>query len=288
MRITAKKDSNLLELLGDFFQETSTTKLKKMIMYGCVSYKGAVAKSPEMIIQKGQSIEYTKYKGGAKIAKQKSDLPIIYEDQNLIIINKACGVKFISSVSYKGQTICSIVKSYLKRKYGDRANAFPIYRVDDLESGLCILARDKRTADIMLKAWEEDVEKSYVCIVGNTLVDNVRIFKNHELQRPNTDSASEKSRIISMKYELKEEIHAKNTTFHLIQVRQTKGNVFDCRNLLHETGNPIVGDTSLGKSNHNNNFMKLCLIGLKFKHPMTKSQIDLNIEPPKSFYHVNP
>lgn len=287
MRITAKKDSNLLELLGDFFQETSTTKLKKMIMYGCVSYKGAVAKSPEMIIQKGQSIEYTKYKGGAKIAKQKSDLPIIYEDQNLIIINKACGVKFISSVSYKGQTICSIVKSYLKRKYGDKANAFPIYHVDDLESGLCILARDKRTANIMILAWDREVEKKYLGIVENPLIESKKRYINYEIQGTQQKNEQSEARTISLQYELKEDIAVKDETFHLIEINQTKGDVFDCRKMFEQIGNPIVGDTNIGKTKYKNNYMKLCLVGLKFKHPITKATIKLHISAPKSFYTIN-
>ncbi|MEE0900254.1 MAG: pseudouridine synthase, partial [Bacteroidales bacterium] len=182
MRITAKKDSNLLELLGDFFQETSTTKLKKMIMYGCVSYKGAIVKSWELIIPKGEAVEYTKYKGGAKIAKQKSSLPVIYEDQNLIIVNKSCGLRFLSKVSYKGQTVSSMVKSYLKRKYGNKENAYAIYKVDDLDSGLCILARDKRTANILSLAWESEVEKKYIGIVENPLAESKKSFRNYELQ----------------------------------------------------------------------------------------------------------
>jgi 23S rRNA-/tRNA-specific pseudouridylate synthase len=287
MRITAKKDSNLLELLGDFFQETSTTKLKKMIMYGCVSYKGAIVKSWELIIPKGEAVDYTKYKGGAKIAKQKSSLPVIYEDQNLIIVNKSCGLRFLSKVSYKGQTVSSMVKSYLKRKYGNRENAFAIYKVDDLDSGLCILARDKRTANILSLAWESEVEKKYLGIVENPLVESKKSFRSYELQGTHQKNEQSESRTISLQYELKENIAVKDETFHLIEIKQTKGDAFDCRNLFEQIGNPIVADSFIGKSNYNNNFMKLCLVGLKFKHPITKSTINLHLEAPKSFYSIN-
>lgn len=287
MRITAKKDSNLLELLGNYFQETSTTKLKKMIMYGCISYKGAVVKSWELIIPKGESVEYTKYKGGAKIAKQKSSLPVIYEDQKLIIVNKSCGLRFFSSVSYKGQTVCSMVKSYLKRKYGNRENAYPAYRVDDLESGLCILTRDKRTANILSLAWANEVEKRYIGIVENELAESKRVFNNYELKRTESKTEQNEKRIVSLQYEQKEAISVEDKTFHLIEIKQTKGDVFDCRKLLWEIGNPIVADSFIGKSNYNNNFMKLSLVGLKFKHPTTKSEINLHIEAPRGFYSIN-
>ncbi|MEE0983493.1 MAG: hypothetical protein U0L38_05525, partial [Bacteroidales bacterium] len=95
------------------------------------------------------------------------------------------------------------------------------------------------------------------------------------------------SRTISLQYELKENIAVKDETFHLIEIKQTKGDAFDCRNLFEQIGNPIVADSFIGKSNYNNNFMKLCLVGLKFKHPITKSTINLHLEAPKSFYSIN-
>ena len=287
MRITAKKDSNLLELLGDFFQETSTTKLKKIIMYGSVSYKGAIVKSLELIIPKGESVEYTKYKGGAKIAKQKTSLPVIYEDPNLIIVNKSSGLRFQSKVSYKGQTVSSMVKSYLKRKHGDRANAYAIYRVDDLESGLSILARDKRTANIMTLAWDREVEKKYLGIVENPLIESKKRYINYEIQGTQQKNEQSEARTISLQYELKENIAVKDETFHLIEINQTKGDVFDCRKMFEQIGNPIVGDTNIGKTKYKNNYMKLCLVGLKFKHPITKATIKLHISAPKSFYTIN-
>ena len=286
MRITAKKDSNLLNLLVDFFQGTSTTKLKKMIMYGCISYNGAVVKSLEMIIKKGEFVEYKKYTGGAKIAKQKTDLPVIYEDRNLIVINKSCGVKFISNVSYKGQTICSIVKSYLKRKYNNQETVFPICRVEDAESGLCVLARDKRSADFLSKNWHT-TEKRYLAIMQNDLSQTSAKFNNHPLQSIVGKDGEEIPRTISLQYKKIEELCLYNEKLHLLEVIQTEGSVSDCRDFFAEIGNPIIAD--LGKSDlkYRNNFMKLCLTELKLRNPETKQNINLAIEPPRGFKTIN-
>ena len=71
MRITAKEDISLLKLLLNEFGQTSISKAKKMIMYGCVSYKDAVVKSPEFILKKGESVVYEKYSGGKYIKKER-------------------------------------------------------------------------------------------------------------------------------------------------------------------------------------------------------------------------
>ncbi len=178
MKITAKQDTNLLALLRDYFAESSTAKVRKMIMYGCVSYRGAVVKSQEMILKKGDWVEYTKYTGGAKASKQKTDLPIIYEDRELIVVNKSGGVRFSSNVSYKGKTVCSMTKSYLRRKFKGSQPLFPVHPVDDQESGLCLLARTKPSAEKLERQWET-IEKTYLCIVENPLSKNTLKVNNY-------------------------------------------------------------------------------------------------------------
>ena len=89
MRITAKEDISLLKLLLNEFGQTSISKAKKMIMYGCVRYKDAIVKSPEFILKKGESIVYEKYSGGKYIKKERSYFPVLYEDEFFIVVNKS-------------------------------------------------------------------------------------------------------------------------------------------------------------------------------------------------------
>ena len=279
MKITAKEDCNLLKLLGTTFPETSVTKLKKMIMYGCISYKGATIKSLEMLIRKGESIEYTKYSGGKGVSKQKTDLPIIFEDRNLIVVNKSCGVKFASEVSYKGKTICSMTKSYLKRKYGDAQSVFPVCQVGDYDSGLCVLARDKRSAAAISAIWNK-ITKQYVCIVRNDLLkgENGR-FNNYILKGS--------GRVVSLKYRLAEQISLKDESLSVLEVIQTEGNMKDCRELFNEIGNPIVADCNFDRAAMSNNFSKICMNGISFRHPATGRVISLEIAEPRGFRTVN-
>ena len=61
MKITATHETSLLDLLQEAFPDSSTNKLKKVIRCGCIRYKNAVVKHPELLLQKGDSVEYTKY-----------------------------------------------------------------------------------------------------------------------------------------------------------------------------------------------------------------------------------
>ncbi len=320
MKITAKSDTNLLGLLRDYFPECSGAKVRKMIMYGCVSYRGAVVKSPEMLLKRGDWVEYTKYTGGTVVAKQKTELPVIYEDRDLIVVNKAGGIKFSSNVSYKGKTICSMTKSYLRRKYKGSQPLFPVHWVDDQEGGLCLLARTKSAAEKLEREWE-NVEKIYLCIVENPLekdtlkLNNYLLSAKNDTPRPehSTQTQSQQNnslfggtetkkefsktksqysdikedKTISLQYHLVQPIEAGKEVLNLIELRLLEGTTKDCRAYLAKSGNPVLADFVYGSRRFKDNFLKICLVGLKFKHPYSGESISLRIEAPRGFNTVN-
>ena len=61
MKITATHETSLLELLQETFPDASTNKIKKVIRCGCVRHNNAVVKHPELVLKRGETIEYTKY-----------------------------------------------------------------------------------------------------------------------------------------------------------------------------------------------------------------------------------
>lgn len=286
MKITAKEDASLRDLLKGFFSETSGEKIKKMIMYGCISYRGAVVKSPEMIIRKGDFVEYTKYVGGSGVAKQKTDLPIVYEDRDLIIVNKSGGLRFESKVSFKGKTVCSMTRSYLRRKYKGSQPLFTVCHVDDQEAGLCVLARNKSAADRLSSAWCE-IEKDYLCIVQNPLKYASHTISNYRVETPCNKDETLKPHTLSLKYREQERFEAGGKTLCLVRVKLQQGETSDVRAFFAKVGSPIVADFVYGNKEFADNFLKICLVGIRFAHPATGATVSLNIEAPKGFAMVN-
>lgn len=307
MKITAKEDASLRDLLKGFFSETSGEKIKKMIMYGCISYRGAVVKSPEMIIRKGDFVEYTKYVGGSGIAKQKTDLPIVYEDRDLVVVNKSGGLRLESKVSFKGKTVCSMTRSYLRRKYKGSQPLFTVCHVDDQEAGLCVLARNKSAADRLSAAWRE-IEKEYLCIVQNPLKYASRTISNYKIessfgknecpiQKNETPFRASETpfhgdergihNTLSLKYREQERFDVGEKTLCVVRVRVQEGETKDVRAFFAKLGSPVVADFVYGNKDFADNFLKICLVGIRFSHPATGATVSLNIEAPKGFASVN-
>lgn len=275
MRITAKEDISLLKLLLKEFPQTSITKAKKMIMYGCVSYKDAVIKSPEFVLKKGESIVYEKYTGGKYIKKEISYFPVLYEDEFFIVVNKSSGVNYASKTNGKGKSLFDLALSYLKRKHGTHEHLYLIHSMDNQESGLCIFARTKAAQIKMTEQWKQ-VELNYVSILQNPLK-----HKNETFVFEKEDER------VKISYQFAESLDCFDETFNLVGISGLGLDSSICRQVFAEKGNPILADLTYGDVRFENNFLKLCCNNIKFTHPFTQKSIKITMNPPKGFNTIN-
>lgn len=275
MKITAKENISLLKLLLAEFPQTSITKAKKMIMYGCITYKGAVVKSPELILKKGECVEYEKYTGGSRIRKERSYFPILFEDEFFIIINKSAGVNYSSKTNGRGKSLFDLTLSYLKRKYGNQQSLFLIHSMDNQEAGLCIFARTKHAQQNMINLWNQ-VELNYVSILQNPLKHKNETFV-FELDEEK----------IKMNYQFVESLDCFDESFSLVNVSGFGLNSLVCRQAFAQKGNPILADLTYGDVRFENNFLKLCCNAISFRHPYTQKSIKITMNLPKGFSNIN-
>ncbi|MBO7276457.1 MAG: hypothetical protein J6U84_00685 [Bacteroidales bacterium] len=275
MKITAKENISLLKLLLAEFPQTSITKAKKMIMYGCITYKGAVVKSPELILKKGECVEYEKYTGGSRIRKERSYFPVLFEDEFFIIINKSAGVNYSSKTNGRGKSLFDLTLSYLKRKYGNQQSLFLIHSMDNQEAGLCIFARTKHAQQKMINLWNQ-VELNYVSILQNPLKHKNETFV-FELDEEK----------IKMNYQFVESLDCFDESFSLVNVSGFGLNSLVCRQAFAQKGNPILADLTYGDVRFENNFLKLCCNAISFRHPYTQKSIKITMNLPKGFSNIN-
>lgn len=114
MEIKASQDTPLIDLLLQEFPESNKTRLKKMIKLASVRFQGAVVKHPELIIKKGQSIEFKKYTP-QKAYKEKSPFQVVYEDAELIAVLKPAGILTAGRTTEKVRSMFGMVQSWLSK-----------------------------------------------------------------------------------------------------------------------------------------------------------------------------
>ncbi|MEG1571930.1 MAG: RluA family pseudouridine synthase [Bacteroidales bacterium] len=114
MEIKASQDTPLIELLLEAFPQSNKTRLKKMIKLASVRFQGAVVKHPDLLIKKGQSIEFKKYTP-QKTYREKAPFQVVYEDADVIAVLKPAGILTAGRTTEKMRSMFGMVQSWLSK-----------------------------------------------------------------------------------------------------------------------------------------------------------------------------
>lgn len=201
-------------------------------------------------------------------------LEIIYEDQEIAVINKPAGLS-VSGNAYK--TIYNALPFNLKKSNSVDSLPWPtpVHRLDSQTSGLLLIAKTK-TAQIELgnQFSKHTIQKKYYAIVIGKVHTNQTI--NLPIETKEAKTSFEIIKVInSLKYE----------DLSYLKVSPKTGRTHQIRIHLASIGHPIFGDKLYGNKEtlHKGKGLFLCAAELKFLHPKTFEIIEFKIEIPQKF-----
>ena len=187
---------------------------------------------------------------------------IIYEDQNLLIINKPRGLLLQQDSNDSRASLDKIASEYLK------ATAMPVHRLDKDTSGLCVFAKNEKAAKEMGLIFNDhsQIRKRYI-----TLVNGV-IEEDGEVDAPLRKSFERKKMIVApLKSGAKEAItryHVleKYQNYTLLEVELLTGRTHQIRAHMSYIRHHVVGDIKYGDYKVNNEFKRLFGFENQFLH----------------------
>lgn len=270
-----KKDTSLLDycvtqikILG------SKTAAKKAIQGGKLRINGQRAQVQDSI--KNGDILELKLERSKPTSTNKGipPIPIIFEDDHLLIVNKPGGIAVNGN---RNKTIENVLKRQAKRSTQSDALPHPTaaHRIDVPTKGLVLLAKTKTALIQLNKAFQGGkIEKEYRAVVHGKLKEKGQI--NIPIQGKRAETHFHLIRTVPSK-----------VFGHLSIVRLLllTGRTHQLRIHLNAIGHLIVGDkqyageqkTILGKG------LFLCACILHFKHPITNKQLTITIDSPARF-----
>lgn len=216
--------------------------------------------------------------------KDKSKIPfdIIFEDENIIVVDKPSGLLTIATAKEKEETVYHIVREYLKIK-NKHAKVFIIHRLDKDTSGVLILAKNEYAKNVFQKEWNELVKtRSYIAIVHGVLEKKQRTLINY-LKETKTNlvyiskNKDGKEAITSYKV-LKE-----NNNYSKLQIEIKTGRKNQIRVQLANINHPIVGDKKYGNDDEKRLFLHANK--LVVYNPLTRKNMTFESKIPKAFNH---
>lgn len=177
------------------------------------------------------------------------DLPILYEDDNCVVINKPAGVLTHALGKHGNEaSVASFLRSKVNGLEGDRAGI--VHRLDRATSGVIIGARNQATLSALQKQFSQrKVKKTYVAVVDGHLdpseaVIDMPIERNPKA--PATFRVGSNGKDARTHYRVLEE----GERYSLIELTPETGRTHQLRVHLAKVGHPIVGDPLYGRGKY--------------------------------------
>lgn len=280
MKLIVKYDSELLNYLYENL-DMPKKRVKQYLTHKAIYVNNNVVSKYNYKLIKGMSIIIDTDN------KNKSRLPfeVLFEDDNIIVVNKPSGLLSIATNKEKDKTLYHIVGEYLKSK--DRnSRVYVVHRLDKDTSGIVILAKNEKIKNQLQENWNEYVSlREYVAVVHGSLSKKEgKIVQKLKETKTNlvyvTKDKDGKEAITNYK------VVKENGDYSLLQVNIETGRKNQIRVALNTIGNPIVGDKKYSNYKDSENRLYLHANRLKIYYPVIKKEILFELSTPNEFKKI--
>jgi 23S rRNA pseudouridine955/2504/2580 synthase len=197
------------------------------------------------------------------IKKEKS-FSVAYEDDNILIVNKAQGIPVHPDKEQSRRTLIDLVREYLMQKGGTPSNSANFqpalcHRLDRNTGGLVIIAKNPTSHDIILQKLESrEIEKYYQCLVKGRMERQEATLKAYLWKDADKSRVfvSEQRTAGSMEIVTgyKEMEYDSSTDISRLEVELITGRTHQIRAHLAFAGHPVIGDGKYGTNAVNRHY----------------------------------
>lgn len=227
-------------------------------------------------------------------------LGILYEDGELIAVDKAHGILTEQTVKREKFTALDALTDYIRKGQSRSSKRlYLVHRLDRDTSGVLLFAKSEKAMDFLKEVWHTEVEKRYLAVVCGRLTQEegeIRSFLYEDKDLFVRSIAKENIKDVPPQYlgRLKEartlfrklDQSARHT---LLEATLPTGRRNQIRVHFASMGHPVLGDPKYGTENAPS-AERMCLhsSSLSFPHPATKKRIVLKAETPHLFMKLFP
>ena len=274
------------------------SSVKQLLGQRRVKVGNAIQTRHDFALKAGDVVTVSSGRGNSQLTHPK--LKIVYEDDDLIVVNKQPGLLTVAATPGSSETTAfSILRAYVKRQNA-RAGIYVVHRLDRETSGLLVFARSEELQHYMREYWRELVtERTYIALTEGTLDPREGQIKswftedkrNAMVYSSPVDDGGDLA--ITNYKTLKVSPVTGNPSpvtpqYSLVELHLETGRTNQIRVHLASKGCPVVGDRKYGHGNESSPIDRLCLHAkvLAFIHPVTEKTVRFESPVPKEFNRV--
>lgn len=276
--------------IAENFSELSRTMIKKLIENNNIMVNNKLEKvSYKVQLNDNISIDVPEAKE-TKLKAQEIPLDIIYEDNDIIVVNKPKGMVVHPANGNPDGTLVNAILAICKNSLsgiGGELRPGIVHRLDKDTSGLIIVAKnDKAHINMSEQIKERKVKKTYIALVRGNVPEeatiNMPIGRSTKDRKKMAVTKSGKQAITHFK------VLKRYSKYTLLEIKIETGRTHQIRVHMAEIGYPVVGDTvySNGKNEFGVEGQMLHAYKLEFAHPITNKHMELIAPLPQYFEDI--
>lgn len=227
-------------------------------------------------------VKITPYSNKPVVVKGKK-LKVIYEDDELIVINKPSGLISVASEKETTNTAYRLVSEHVR--YNDKnARVYVVHRLDEKTSGVLMFAKNNMLKNAFQDKWNSLVSKrGYYAVVEGVVEKQEDVIKSYLLQtKTNIVYSGHKSK--DAKYaETKYKVVGGNDLYTLLDININTGRKNQIRVHMKDINHPVVGDDKYGSDSKKETRLMLHAYELFLTHPVSGKILKFKAPVPPEF-----
>lgn len=283
IELTVRQDAELMEFLMTEMHGISRNRVKDLLHGTAVRVDNQIITQYNFPVHPGQVIRISKYKKATDLKNKY--IKILYEDHDLIVIEKAEGI--LSMASAPGQfCVKEVLDAYFQKRHF-KCKAHVVHRLDRETSGLMIYAKTIDIQKVLESDWHNIVyDRRYVAVLsgemereGGTVHSWLKDNKAFITYSSDTDNGGREA--ITHYHTL-----SRKDGYSLVELRLETGRKNQIRVHMSDIGHPVAGDQKYGNGCNPIGRLALHAFRLRFYHPRTGEPMEFETPFPERFIRM--
>jgi 23S rRNA pseudouridine1911/1915/1917 synthase len=275
MKQTIQEEAKLLDILSDLFPDSSKRTLRNMLKARRVKVDGRLVMKADTLISPEQEVSV-----GRITRKVCAGVGLLYEDQDILVINKAEGLLSVPLDDGNEESLLEILREHYKSQ-----QIYPLHRIDRGTSGVMVFAKGKVCTEKLEKMFREhDFEREYLAVVVGSLREDKGTWTSHLVEDSKHYVSSTKvpreGRLSTTHFT----VLRRSRNFSYLRLKLETGRKHQIRVHSKEAGHPVAGDKRYGSPQCDPiSRMALHASFLSFLHPITGKKMSFSAPLPGIF-----
>jgi tRNA pseudouridine32 synthase/23S rRNA pseudouridine746 synthase/23S rRNA pseudouridine1911/1915/1917 synthase len=217
---------------------------------------------------------------------QPKGLPILFEDRDIIVVEKPSGLLTMGTERDKTRTAHTILNDYVRK--GDprsRNRVYIVHRLDRETSGILLFARSEAAKKTLQEQWQE-TEKHYFTVVHGTLAEKTGTISSYLAENSGFTVYSTADHDLGKLSHTEYTVLKEARGFSLLDIHLLTGRKHQIRVHLSEKGHPVVGDKKYGRATDSYATLALHARSLSFTHPVNGKRLTFTTAVPDFFIRL--